>query len=287
MRKKIIITTFITLIFVCTGLFVYFQFFQKKEEIPSDKNITQNALGTWWWSKSLDVEDYLQFAKQKGVTEIYYCDYSFSDNVANFVEKVCKNNIKVYLLAGEKEWLEDRNGLDVLIEKYIQFQNNHQYKFSGIHLDIEPHQFSNFSENRANYLYLLVDLIKTNKNKYNQISFDYDIPFWLDDEIEFDGVLKETYKHIIDFADRVFIMSYRDTSEKMFEVSADEISYAKEKHKTLFLSAETYSEEGNKVSYYEEGELYMHNELEKLRNLLPENFGIAIHNIKTWKALKD
>ncbi len=287
MRKKIIIATLITLVLVCTGLFVYFQFFQKKDDNPSEQVVTENSLGTWWWSKSLDVEQHIAFAKQNGVTEIYYCDYSFSDSVANFVEKVCKNNIKVYLLAGEKEWLEDRTDLDTLIENYIQFQNTHQYKFSGIHLDVEPHQFSDFSENRANYLYMLADLVKTNKDSYSQISFDYDIPFWLNDEIEFNGVTKETYKHIIDYADRTFIMSYRDTAEKMYEVSVDEINYAQEKHKTLFLSAETYSEEGNQVSFYEEGKAYMLSELEKLRAMLPENFGIAIHNIKTWKLLKD
>lgn len=287
MRKKIIIATLITLVLVCTGLFVYFQFFQKKDDNPSEQVVTENSLGTWWWSKSLDVEQHIAFAKQNGVTEIYYCDYSFSDSVANFVEKVCKNDIKVYLLAGEKEWLEDRTDLDTLIENYIQFQNTHQYKFSGIHLDIEPHQFSDFAANRANYLYSLVELIYTNKNQYSQINFDYDIPFWLDDEIEFNGVTKEAYKHIVDYADRTFIMSYRDTAEKMFDVSVDEINYAKQNGKTVFLSAETYSEEGNQVSFYEEGKAYMLSELEKLRAMLPENFGIAIHNIKTWKLIKD
>lgn len=245
------------------------------------------SLGTWWWSKNLDVDEYLDFAKQNNVTEIYYCDYSLNDNVANFVEKVCQSGIKVYMLAGEKEWLEDRTGLDNLIEKYINFQNNHQYKFSGIHLDIEPHQFSDFQQNRTTYLYKLVDLIKTNKTLYSQIKFDYDIPFWLDDEIEYNNVVKETYKHILDFADRTFIMSYRDTYQKMINVSIDEIDYARQNNKVLFLCAETYSEEGDSVSFYEEGKNYMQSELETLRAQLPETFGIAIHNIKTWKSLID
>lgn len=246
-----------------------------------------SALGTWWWSKNLNVDEHIEFAKQNGVTEIYYCDYSLNENVADFVEKACKNNLNVYFLAGEKEWLEDRTSLDKLIEKYINFQNTHQYKFSGIHLDVEPHQFSDFKQNRANYLYMLVDLISTNKTLYSQIKFDYDIPFWLDDEIEFNNIIKQTYKHILDFADRTFIMSYRDTCEKMIDVSADEIEYAKQNNRVLFLCAETYSEEGDIVSYYEEGKSYMLGELTKLRSQLPDTFGIAVHNIKTWKNLEE
>ncbi|MBO7508048.1 MAG: hypothetical protein J6T39_00190 [Clostridia bacterium] len=245
----------------------------------------RETLGTWWWSKSLNVDEYLTFALKNKVTEVYYCDYSLDTSVANFVEKVSKKNIKVYCLAGEKEWLDDRTGLDNLIESYVEFQANHQYKFAGIHLDIEPHQFGDFSTKRAEYLYKLVDLMNENKTRYSQIKFDYDIPFWLDDEIEYNGQTKETYKHIIDVADRTFLMSYRDTADEMVSVSQDEIEYAKKYKKVLFLCAETYSEEGDKVSYLEEGNAYMIEQLEKLRKQLPTTFGIAIHNIKSWKNL--
>ena len=142
MKKKIIIIAIISVVVICTGLFVYFHFFQKKNDTSPEETTAKSSLGTWWWNKNLDVEEYSTFAKQNGVTEIYYCDYSFSNNVANFVETVCKKGFKVYLLAGEKEWLEDRTDLDNLIENYIGFQSSHQYKFSGIHLDVEPHQFS-------------------------------------------------------------------------------------------------------------------------------------------------
>ena len=82
-------------------------------------------------------------------------------------------------------------------------------------------------------------------------------------------------------------MSYRDEATKMVDVSRDEIKYAKDNNKILFLSAETYSLEGNQVSYLEEGKTYMNDELNKLRDLIPDNFGIAIHNIKSWKELKN
>ena len=82
-------------------------------------------------------------------------------------------------------------------------------------------------------------------------------------------------------------MSYRDTKEEMIDVSKDEIEYAKDNNKILYLSAETYSTEGDNVSYLEEGKKYMLNELNKLRDLIPNSFGIAIHNIKSFMELKD
>ena len=61
----------------------------------------------------------------------------------------------------------------------------------------------------------------------------------------------------------------------------------KTKNKIIFLSAETYSTEGDKVSYLEEGKKYMYEQINELRNLIPNKYGIAIHNIKSWKELKD
>ena len=287
MKKKIIkYLLFINLIFII----IFISSCKKNEENNNNEEINiieKETLGTWWWDKNLDIDEYLDFAASNNITEIYFCDYSFSNNLKKLLSKANNYSIKIYLLAGEKEWLNDRSNLDNLINNYIEFQNNNEYKLSGIHLDIEPHQFSDFSSNRYDYLYKLINLIKINKELYNDISFDYDIPFWLDDLISSNSINKEAYKHIIDYADRIFIMSYRDEAQKMLDVSIDEINYASSNNKIIFLSAETYSLEGDQVSYLEEGKEYMYNELDKLRDLIPNNFGIAIHNIKSWKELKN
>lgn len=265
---------------VITGVFLVLLFFSSPAK-------TNTSLGTWWWDKNLNMDEYITFASQNKVTEIYYCNYDLDENFVNLAEKAIKKNIKTYLLAGEKEWLLDRTGLDTLVEKYVQFQNNHNNILAGIHLDIEPHQFDDFETNRANYLLKLVELIKTNKTTYPNICFDYDIPFWLNDQITFDGKTKDAYKFVLDYANRTFVMSYRDTADEMIEVAKEEIAYAKQNKKTMFLCAETYSTEGDNVSYFEEGKEYMMTELDKVRKEIPNNFGIAIHNIQTWKSLKN
>ena len=152
--------------------------------------IQKPAFGVWWWNDSLEVDKYLDFAKENDITEIYYCDSSLNDVTKNFISKANDKEIKVYLLSGEKEWLNDKSNLDTLIARYLDFQNESGNLFEGIHLDIEPHQFDDFETNREEYILNLIELADYLKKTYSTITFDYDIPFWLDDEISFNGSTK-------------------------------------------------------------------------------------------------
>lgn len=103
----------------------------------------KNTLGVWWWHKA-DSNAYLDFAKENGVDEIYYCDYALNEETANFVKKAKNKGMKVYALWGEKEWIFDKNGYDKLIERFDNYQNTYSnYKLEGIHLDVEPQQYFN------------------------------------------------------------------------------------------------------------------------------------------------
>ncbi len=247
-----------------------------------------SLLGVWWWHQNIDTDKYINFAYENNVNEIYYYDGSLDDKTADFVSKANKKNISVYLLDGDKNWLNDNQPLYDIIDGYVEYQESYSSnQLSGIHLDIEPHQFDDFSDKREEYILKLISLCNDLKTRYPSVHFDYDIPFWLDDVVQFNGVSKESYKHIIDIADRVFVMSYRDTAESIYLCGEDEVEYAKQVGKTLFLCVETNSTEGDKVSFLEEGKNVMKSELSKLRNMLPENFGISIHYIETWYDLKD
>lgn len=249
------------------------------------------SLGVWWWDKALS-DDYLTFAKLNGVDEVYYCDYSPEEDTYEFVKKAKQRGIKVYLLLGEKEWLNDSAGLIEKIEAYTVYQQTYQdAQLSGIHLDIEPHQFDDFNESqsvREQYILKLIALCKTLSQTYTNITFDYDLPFWLDDEVEFGGESKQAYKYIIDYASRVYIMSYRDSAQKIASVASEEIEYAKSKNKQIFVSVEMDSSEGDNVSFKEESKEILYSELNKLKEEINyDNFGVSIHHIKTWKNLKE
>ena len=250
-------------------------------------NKVDSQLGVWWWDDTLD-NTYLNFAKENKVSEIYYCSDSFDKETATFIKRANSLNIKVYWLAGEYRWLNDPANLYDKIAQYENYQIQYpKQKFNGIHLDIEPHQNPTFDKNRESLIFNLIQLANNLYNDFSNINFDYDIPFWLEDLITWNGVEKPAYAHIIDIANRVFLMSYRDSHEDIYSVSKNEIEYAKSKNKTLFLGVETKSDEGDMVSFQEEGKLYMYKEIDKLRKLLPENFGVSIHQIKNWYNLKD
>lgn len=249
---------------------------------------TDGMIGVWWWNKNLDADVYLDFAEDNSVAEIYYCDSSFDGGTVNFIKNANARNIKVYWLAGEYQWLRDSSALYGKIENYIAFQtNNINCRFEGIHLDIEPHQDPLFSAERALLLERLVLLVNKLHVDFPGIKFDYDIPFWLNDEITFNGETLPAYAHIIKGADRTFVMSYRDSAEAVYNAAKDEVEFGKSIGKTVVCSVETYSKEGDEVSFMEEGKKYMYGEIEKLRMFIPENSVVAIHQIKTWYDLKD
>ena len=258
--------------------------------LTSCKNTNDFTKAVWWWDDTLDTQTYLDFLYENNITEIFYCSDDFDNETSSFISKANKKNIKVYFLAGEYQWLTNSTPLYHKIEKYLEYQNNFSHsKFSGIHLDIEPHQHEDFSlsEVRKTLITNLVSLVYDLSTKYTNIHFDYDIPFWLDDTITFNQSTLPAYAHIISYANRVTIMSYRDSAQAIYDCAKDEIEFAKSVNKTLILGVETHSNEGDKVSFMEEGKTFMMQELDKLEKMLPSNFGISIHNAKTWKNLKD
>ena len=120
---------------------------------------------------------------------------------------------------------------------------------------------------------------------YAEIEFHYDIPFWFDDEVKYEETTKKVYEHIIDCSSKVVVMSYRDTAEKIYSISKDEIEYANSVGKQISVSVNMTSNEGDNVSFQEENKEVLNTELEKLSSVISKNFSVAIHHIKTWYNL--
>lgn len=258
----------------------------------SNSGLNFYSVGAWWWDDQLDAETYLEFAKKNSITEIYYCSSKFNDTTSEFIKKANQKNIKVFYLDGDYRWISNHQSLLTKISNYVIYQEKHPTtKFAGIHLDIEPHQDPNFETNRESLITKLVKLAKTLGTLYPEINFDYDIPFWLDDEIEdvLGGSSEKiaAYKQMISISSRTFVMSYRDTAEKIYDVSKDELEYATQVGKKVILGVETKSTEGDNVSFMEESKTIMYAELTKLAKLVPDGTGITFHQIKTWYDLAD
>ena len=256
----------------------------KKEE-----DNAQQVFGVWWWNNRLDSDIYLDFAVDNGVNEVYYYDSSLSTTSSSFIDKAKSKNVKVYWLIGDVEYLRNRQELFDKLDQFVDYNNNNSsYAYDGIHLDIEPHQDDYFDIDRTMLIYNLIDIAYALKQNYPQIQFDYDLPFWLEDEIDYNGQIKPAYAHMIDIADRIFLMSYRDSAEAMLDISSEELEYAKNVNKPIILGAETAeTSETESVSYFEEGKIFMQNQLEKVKLALPKNCGISVHHILSWYELRD
>jgi len=255
----------------------------------SFKPTSFSSVGVWWWDDTLD-NKYLKFAKNNRVTEIYYATASFDEKTADFIKRANKYDIRVYFLAGDYKWLTNPDSLHNLINAYQEYQQHYSdYPFAGIHLDIEPHQSSDFETNRIGMITALISLATILDETYPSITFDYDIPFWFDDELTISSssgslVTLPAYAHMINIADRIFIMSYRDSADEIYNASKEELNYAKSINKTIVLGVET-GDVGDNTSFFEEGKQYMHNELDSLQKKLDLGVGISFHHIGSWKRL--
>ncbi len=301
MKKKNIFISIVIIVFVVglvVGIFYYHNTYRDKNTTPTPLF----PLGVWWWGENENIDKYLEFAKQNGINEIYYSNSSFDESINKFISKANSLNIKVYFLCGEYTWIEDESGFYDIVEKYLEYQQTFENTFSGIHLDVEPHQHPDWKENDeirkreilASYINFVYNI--TNADKLKDTTLDFDIPFWLYDYIiDFNGEEKEAYKYIIDYADRVFVMSYRDNAERIFDCAQNELEYSNNLNKKLFLCVETSaSSETESVTFYEEGKEYMYQELETLKDIISsnygeqfQNYGFSIHHMKSWYELID
>ena len=281
-NKLVFIIAIVFIILIAAGTVVGIVLSVKNNK---NSDAEKSVVGVWWWDNRLG-DEYLDFADQNGVTEIY-CYYStFTQKTPDLIAKANAKDIDVLWLAGKYEWVEDYASLKSVMEEFVSFQQSSPSKFAGVHLDIEPHQHPQFEEKREELITKYVQLTFDLKHDFPSLRIEYDIPFWLDDEVTVGGVTKPAHEFVIDNAYRVTVMSYRDSAEKILDCAREEITYAKSAGKPLNLSVETGVNE-DIVTFYEEGNAFMLNEIAKVRAALPDNFGMAIHHIRTWKELAE
>lgn len=256
------------------------------------------VLGTWWWwVDPRNRTKYLDFAAKNGINEIYYHTTNFGNQTGSFIEKARDKGIRVFFLEDDYNYIWDRKAFRRLMDRYIAYQNAmpEKRRFAGLHLDIEPQEHPEFSKNVENFLQDYIDFIVWVCSTYKTSAgsslaagtVDLDIAWWFDDVITYKGEETELYKALINEADRVFVMSYKDTAEKTFNIAEEEIAYAKSLNKQIILGVETGRiDEEDDISYYGKGMAYLNKQLQILKNLVDyDNCGLAIHHISSWYTM--
>lgn len=256
------------------------------------------VLGTWWWWVDPKDEDrYLDFARGNSVNEIYYYTTEFDDCTASFIQKASNRGIKVFFLTDKYEYIWDHASFGKLMNQFTAYQTTagEDSKFAGLHLDIEPQDHPRYSANSEAFLQDYIDFVVWVCSTYRKApgsasgaaAIDFDIAWWFDDTVNYRGRKTELYKALIDEADRTFVMSYKNTAEKTYEISKEEIAYAKSVDKPIILGAETGRIRKEKdVSFYGMGRTYFYDQLHKLHSLVDyPRYGLAIHYISAWYAM--
>lgn len=213
----------------------------------STNNIKSN--GIWIWNtkdlpkSNVELDNFMKLASKKGIINLYihgHPDITTSKNTAffdNLVKKASENNIKIDILLGNPEWINDPKQSKVFKEDFMKsfidfWKKCPENSKPNLHLDIEPHCLPEWKSNKNELLektmslYDDVNLILKKANVKTNVSAD--IPHWWDDIKMKNG--KSAFENISERVDNVVLMSYGDTSEKVKIYSKDELnSIQKEK----------------------------------------------------------
>ncbi|MCL1696051.1 amidase [Lysinibacillus sp. BPa_S21] len=257
---------------------------------------------TWLWDTTKIVENesgVLSFLESKQVNKLYLQINSeiASNDYKSFINKATSKGIKVYALDGSASWVsaEGYKMQDQLFDWLRTYNEDASAteRFSGVHLDVEPYLNSGWSSNQEKTVESYQALLTRAKGDSDQLQLplEVDLPFWFD-EITYknqfgQGLLADW---VIDQVESVSIMAYRDTAKAIINIVEHEINYAKKVNKSIVIGVETgASDEGNNITFYDDGEAYMNNQLAQVHKQYANKIsfnGFAIHHVDSWMNMQ-
>jgi len=260
---------------------------------------------TWIWNTSLiaaEPEQILSFFNKQGVSVLYLnIDTSKPASYYQpFIGKAQAAGIEVHALGGHPSWAleQNRDRLLALLD-WVHTYNQHAAeteKLSGIHLDIEPYLLPAWNTDREQVVRQWMSSVEAyvkHSKTVPSLQVSCDMPFWLDEIPLPDHPAATLSDWLIGQHDHVTIMAYRDQvtgPNSITSLVQQEMSAADGLNKQVFIAVETnQSKEGAFVTFHEEGEAFMHGQLNQLPALMsshPSFAGIAVHSYESWKAMK-
>lgn len=256
---------------------------------------------TWLWNPWMIYNDEagtLAFLESKEVNKVYVqIDADIPISIyQRFIEKARAAGMAIYALDGAPDWVAPKGYVqqDQMMSWLSLYQKGSgpAQKFSGVHLDVEPYLYSGWNTNRAATVKSYQALLTKAKSSTAELNLpiEADLPFWFD-EISYKntygkGVLAEW---VIANTHSVTLMAYRDSAALITELVKNEIAYGEKYGKPVVVGVETgETDEGDFISFYEEGEAFMNVELAKISAHYTgaKGFGgIAIHHVDSWKTM--
>ncbi|MBB5180234.1 hypothetical protein HNQ44_001662 [Planomicrobium koreense] len=264
--------------------------------------VPQQARATWLWNPWMFVSDEagtLAFLESKQLNKVYVQIDRDVPKAAygSFIGKAKALGIDVYALDGAPSWVAPKGYVnqDRLMAWLADYQTQAAVnaRFAGVHLDVEPYLYSGWNTNRAATVKAYQTLVQRARTSTAKLALplEADMPFWFD-EIKYkntfgSGLLAEW---IIANTNGVTIMAYRDSAPMIIDIVKNEIAMAQRLGKSIVVGVETgTTDEGSIITFAEEGEAFMEQELAKVAAHYagnPAYKGNAIHHVGSWLALQ-
>lgn len=264
-------------------------------------NVEGPIRATWVWDTTQiekNPQEVLKFAIDHDINTIYL---QINRDVkipfyTDFIRKARAYNIAVDVMDGRAAWglTESRDQIASFLDWIEAYQNQVEpnEKFAGIHLDIEPHVHPEWKTNQASVITQWQGNVQyiVDRAALMNMPVAADLPFWLDN-YKIPGSTMAVSSWMIRQFDAITIMAYRDTAAAIYDVAKNELAEASQLGKTISIAVETkQSKEGDFITFYEEGSVYMESQLKLVEKLAAEHSsfkGFSIHEYTSWKTLKE
>ncbi len=229
---------------------------------------------------------------------------TFFATLKKFLLDSKKQNTEVEALFGAPNWSNDSHFyLIEMILNDVVFHDD--IKFSGVHIDIEPHGQKNFSKNKNKYYTNYLNAIKyiaqqlDKQRTMGKISHDFkfsiDIPHWYDDQktkLEYDGKNQPVFYHLIDILEkyysqsRLVLMSYdiKNNGKKAIDKSTTELEYLSNRNSPIkiIIGQEFTKQPQEKITFFNSDYQSINLNLKNIDNAFKDKNSyksVALHTI--------
>jgi hypothetical protein len=166
-------------------------------------------------------------------------------------------------------------------------------RFTGIHLDIEPHVLDDWSSRREEYIRMWLQVsemwMAMKRQSGQRLIVSPAIVFWLDGiPVEHAGVTKAASEHMQDVYDHVVLMDYRNRAlgpDGILSHGQQEIAYGRRIGKPVWLGLEFSPNEMAKLTFDGQTIAHARRELRLVKQALAQESsfgGIVIHHYGTY-----
>lgn len=218
------------------------------------------------------------------------------DALGEIVDAAAERCIRIELLFGQSSWaLSMYHGKPLTLARTsVEFADALTgARPTAVHFDIEPYTLDEWAADASGTANQLVDLYEQLRDIMAASDMDLvaDIPFWYDGRLvdRGDGHQRPLNQLIADRTDRVAIMDYRDTAERIIESGQTELDYAESIGRQVVIGVETMAIEPEDVTFQNEGTTVMWAELRTAVasfSAMTAFQGVAFHYYLTWRDLE-